>query len=183
MVGGIDCGKLLPCSDRWILYETDVPKHQLSGIYLRMQQRPRAYHRVYFVDHLPDAGSYRGELLGLMAIHLVLRGVHEFSPAIRGSVQIISDCMGALNKVENMPPYQIPTKCSHPDILKNIMINCEGLSFKRMFSHVAAHQDDRKDYGELSRESQLNCQMDFYAKQAILGETNGQYTTTKRFPL
>jgi hypothetical protein len=25
--------------------------------------------------------------------------------------------------------------------------------------------------------------MDFYAKQAILGETNGQDTTTKRFPL
>ena len=68
----------------------------------------------YFVEHLPDAGSYRGELLGLMAIHLVLRGVHEFSPAIRGSVQIISDCMGALNKVENMPPYQIPTKMQPP---------------------------------------------------------------------
>ncbi len=133
--------------------------------------------------HSPDAGSYRGELLGLMAIHLVLRGVHEFSPAIGGSVQIISDCMGELNKVENMPPYQFPTKCSHPDILKNIMINCEGLSFKRKFLHVAAHQDDGKDYGKLSRKSQLNCQMDFYAKQAILGKTNGQDTTTKRFPL
>ena len=119
----------------------------------------------------------------MMAIHLVLRGVHEFSPAIGGSVQIISDCMGMLNKVENMPLYQIPTKCSHPDILKNIMINCEGLSFKRKFLHVAAHQDNGKDYGELSRESQLNCQMDFYAKQAILGETIGQDTTMKRFPL
>jgi hypothetical protein len=137
----------------------------------------------YFVEHSPDAGSYRGELLGLKAIHLVLRGGHEFNPAIGGSVQIISDCMEALNKVEKMPLYQIPTKCSHPDILKNIMINCEGLSFKRKFSHVVAHQDDRKDYGKLSRESQLNCQMDFYAKQAILGKTNRQDTTTKRFPL
>jgi hypothetical protein len=118
MVGGIDCGKLLPCSDRWIPYETDVPKHQLSGIYL---QSSRGQGRIigYFVEHSPDAGSYTGELLGLMAIHLVLRGVHEFSLAIGGSVQIISDCMGALNKVENMPPYQIPTKCSHPDIKRN----------------------------------------------------------------
>ncbi len=29
-----------------------------------------------FVEHTPDAGSYREELLGLMAIHLILRGVN-----------------------------------------------------------------------------------------------------------
>jgi hypothetical protein len=118
-----------------------------------------------------------------MAIHLILRGVNEFNPNIGGSIQIISDCMGALNKVENMPPYQIPTRCSHPDILKNIMLACEDLSFSRQFSHVAAHQDDKTDYNELSRESQLNCQMDFYAKQAILEHQNLQDSTTKRFPL
>ena len=118
-----------------------------------------------------------------MAIHLILRGVNEFNPNIGGSIQIISDCMGALNKVENMPPYQIPTRCSHPDILKNIMLACEDLSFSRQFSHVAAHQDDKTDYNELSRESQLNCQMDFYTKQAILEHQNLQDSTTKRFPL
>ncbi len=116
----------------------------------------------YFVEHSPDAGSYRGELLGLMAIHIILKGVHEFNLAIEGSVQIISDCMGSLNWVENLPPYQVPTNCSHSDILKNIMINCEGISFKRVLSHIAAYQDDGKDYGDLSRDSQLNCQMDFY---------------------
>jgi hypothetical protein len=91
--------------------------------------------------------------------------------------------MGALNKVENMPPYQIPTRCSHPDILKNIMLACEGLSFTRKFSHVAAHQDDKTAYNDLSRESQLNCQMDFYAKQAILEHHDPQDGPTKRFPL
>jgi hypothetical protein len=118
-----------------------------------------------------------------MAIHLILKGVHEFNQNVGGSIRIISDCMGALHKVENIPPYRIPTRCSHPDILKNIMLNCEGLSFKREFSHVAAHQDDGKDYDELSRESQLNCQMDFYAKQAILEGSYGHDTPSKRFPL
>jgi hypothetical protein len=33
----------------------------------------------YFAEHSPDAESYRGELLGLMAIHLILKGVHEFT--------------------------------------------------------------------------------------------------------
>ena len=137
----------------------------------------------YFVEHSPDAGSYRGELLGLMAIHLILKGVNEFHPLLGGSIEIISDCKGALHKVENMPPYQIPTRCSHPDILKNIMLACEGLSFTRKFSHVAAHQDDKTDYNDLSRESQLNCQMDFYAKQALLNHHDPQDGPTKRFPL
>jgi hypothetical protein len=71
-----------------------------------------------FVKHTPDAGSYRGELLGLTAKQLILKGVHKFNPTLQGSVHILSDCLGALNKVENLPPYCIPTKCSHLDILK-----------------------------------------------------------------
>ncbi len=83
-----------------------------------------------FVEKTPDAGSYRGKLLGLMAIHLILKGVHVFNPTLQGLVHILSDCLGALNKVENLLPYSIPTRCSHSDILKNIMINCVGWSFK-----------------------------------------------------
>jgi hypothetical protein len=71
-----------------------------------------------FVEHTPDAGSYRGELLGLMAIHLILQGVNEVRQGLQGLVHIFSDCLGALNKVENLPPYRIPTQCSHSDILK-----------------------------------------------------------------
>ncbi len=58
-----------------------------------------------FVETTPDAGSYSRELLGLMAIHLILGGVHEFWPGLSGSVHILSDCLGALNKVVNLPPY------------------------------------------------------------------------------
>ncbi len=82
-----------------------------------------------FVEHTPDTGSYQGELLGLMAIHLILRGMNESSPNLMGSVHILLDCLGRLNKVKDLPPYRIPTKCSHSDILKNIMANCSNLSF------------------------------------------------------
>jgi len=81
------------------------------------------------VEQTPNAGSYRGELLGLMAIHLILRSMNEVFKDLRGSVHIYSDCLGALNKVENLPPYNISTKCSHSDILKNIMVNCSNLTF------------------------------------------------------
>jgi hypothetical protein len=51
-----------------------------------------------------DAGSYRGELLGLMAIHLILQAINEVTPSLRGLVSILSDCLGALCKVEKPPP-------------------------------------------------------------------------------
>ena len=89
-----------------------------------------------FTEFTPDAGSYRGELLGLMAIHLILLAVNECHTGISGSVHIWSDCLGALNKVENLPPYRIPTRCSHGDILKNILVNCSELTFSRTFSRV-----------------------------------------------
>ncbi len=135
-----------------------------------------------FVETTPDAGRYHGELLGLMAIHLILCGVHEFRPGLTGSVHILSDCLGALNKVVNLPPYQIPTQCSHSDILKNIMINCNNLSFTRIFSHVKAHQDDGIKYGSLMRHAQLNCQMDYHAKKAIWETIPDPEAPTKRFP-
>ena len=137
-----------------------------------------------FIEYTPDACAYRGELLGLMAIHLILLGINDFHKGITGSVHIFSDCLGALEKVENLPPYRIPSRCSHGDILKNILVNCSDLSFSRTFSHVKAHQDDHAAYQDLDRPSQLNCQMDYQAKRQIWDweESQGE-EVTKRFPL
>ncbi len=136
-----------------------------------------------FVKATTDVGSYRGELLGLMAIHLILHGIHEVRPGLVGSVHNLLDCLGALHKVENLPPYQIPTQCSHSNILKTIMTNCSRLSFTRIFSHVKAHQDNGVEYGSLSRNAQLNCQMDYHAKKAIWEMTPEPEAPTRRFPL
>jgi hypothetical protein len=96
-----------------------------------------------FVKHTRDACSYPGELFALMAIHLILLAVNKCNPDLPGSVQIFSGCLGALNKnIENLPPYCTPTKCSHSDILENIMVNCSDLSFCWLYSQVKAHQDN-----------------------------------------
>jgi hypothetical protein len=136
-----------------------------------------------FVEHTPDAGSYRGELLGLMAIHLILRGVNVVSTNLRGLVLILSNCLGALNKVKDLPPYRIPTQCSHSDIIKIIMANCSNLSFSRLYSHVKAHQDNGKVYGDITRDAQLNCQMDYLAKRAIYEAQAPQEAPARQFPL
>ncbi len=97
----------------------------------------------YFVKRTKDACSYHGELLGLMAIHLILLTVNKCNPGLPGSTQIFFNYLGAINKVENLLPYRIPTRCSHSDILKNIMVHCSDLSFRRLYSHVKAHQDQK----------------------------------------
>ena len=89
-----------------------------------------------------NACSYRGELLGLMAVHLILLLVNEVCPNLTGLVHIFSDCLGALDMVKNLPPNKIPTSCAHSDILKNILVNCNCLTFTTTFSHVRAHQDN-----------------------------------------
>jgi hypothetical protein len=121
-----------------------------------------------FPEQTATACSYRGELIGLLAIHPILLSINKTVPDLTRSVHIYSDCLGALNKVQNLPPHRIPSKCRHSDVLKNIMIHCSSLSFTRIFSHVSAHQDNNGKFDDLSRSAQLNCAVDFGAKRALL---------------
>jgi hypothetical protein len=136
-----------------------------------------------FMEQTPDAGSYRGKLLDLMAIHLILWGINIVHQGLQGLVHILLDCLGGLDKVENLPPYRVPTQCSHSNILKNIMVDCSNLSFTQIFSHVKAHQDDHTGYESFARRAQLNCQMEYYAKKAIWDTDHNPEAPTRRFPL
>ncbi len=106
------------------------------------------------------ANAYRGELLGLMAIHLILLSINKMQQNLTGSVEIVLDCLGALKQVTYLPLYWIPSRCRHSDILKTILVHCHGLSFTTYYSHIKAHQDDQESFSKLSRKAQLNCGME-----------------------
>jgi hypothetical protein len=129
-----------------------------------------------FSEQTMAACSYRGELLGLLAIHLVLLSINKISPTLTGTVHIFSDSLGALNKVKSLPPHRIPSKCRHSDVLKTIMIHCSSMSFDRLFSHVSAHQDDKDEFDSLSRGAQLNCACNFGAKRILLNLNSDELT-------
>ena len=57
-----------------------------------------------FAEASVAANAYRGELIGLMAVHLLLLAVGTTSPGLRGSVAICSDCLGTMGRVEKLPP-------------------------------------------------------------------------------
>jgi len=121
-----------------------------------------------FAEKTLAACAYRGELLGLLAIHLILLAVNKLHTTLDGSVHIYSDCLGALHNVQNLPPTRIPSGCRHSDILKILMIHCQNMTFSRSFSHVSAHKlDHGYSWTELNRPEQLNDQCDSGAKLAI----------------
>jgi hypothetical protein len=66
-----------------------------------------------FVEKTPNAGSYRGKLLGLMAIHLILRSLNEVFTDLRGLVHIYSDCLGAPNKITKQGQEAAPVLHPH----------------------------------------------------------------------
>jgi len=103
-----------------------------------------------FAEASVATNAYPGELLGLMAVHLLLLAVKTVSPGLSGSAAIYSNCIGALGHVAKLPPYRIPSRCRHLDILKTIMVNCASLSFQQDYHHVAAHQDDHTWWEDLT---------------------------------
>jgi hypothetical protein len=118
-----------------------------------------------------------------MAIHLILPSVNKIHPMLKGRVEIISDCLGALNRVLYLPPYRIPLRCQHSDILKNILVNCRDLSFATYYLHTKAHQDDQTSFQNLDRKAQLNCICDHAAKFQIATDGQEQSAPGRLFPL
>ncbi len=95
----------------------------------------------------------------------------------------MSDYLGALKRVTYLPPYRLPSQCRHLDILKTILVHCQGLSFRTYYSHIKAHQDDNASFDKLSRKAQLNCICDHVAKQRIAADGMEGAMPGRMFPL
>jgi hypothetical protein len=165
------------------LYMKDLyPNISLAAVVLECTKgRGRVW--CLFPEASRVACSYRGELVGLMAIHLILLAINEVILGLTGLVHMYSNCLGALEKVKNLPPLRVPSRLAHLDVLKNILVNFSNLTFECLYSHVLVYQDDKLDYGNLSRPSQLNVNMDYNAKQALWNIQPTHPPSGQAFPL
>ncbi len=141
-------GSLVAVTDRSYILET-YPNLCLAAFVLECSKR-RGRIVGTFSEGLLVAKAYRGELLGLMAIHLILLSVNKQHRDLLGSVEIVSGCLGALKRVTHLPPYCIPLRCHHSNIPKTILVHCRDLSFTVHYSHIRAHQDDSTTFAQLS---------------------------------
>jgi hypothetical protein len=164
-------------------YMKDLYPHTHSAAVVLECTKGRGRVWCSFPEASQVACSYCGELIGLMAIHLILLAINKVNPGLKGFVHIYSDCLGTLEKVKNLPPSRIPSSLAHSNVLKIILVNCSNLSFDQFYLHVLVHQDEKEDYQDLSRPSQLNVNMDFNAKQALLDLQPTNLPHQQAFPL
>ncbi len=117
-------------------------------------------------EYSHKAGSYRDELLGLLAIHALLTALEEFYSIPASSGKICCDNQGALFKSKEIW-RRIPVGASQADIKRALRnVKC-GLKAKLEYTWVESHQDRYKLWHQLTIEQQLNCYCDTLAKDAV----------------
>ncbi len=109
--------------------------------------------------------------------------VNKVNPGLKGEITLHSDCLGAISRIEDLPPGKISSACKHADILENILIVCKCLTFDIVLEHVEAHQDDGLKFHMLTCAAQLNCAVDAGAKWALSAAIKENVTRQQAFPL
>ena len=123
--------------------------------------------RVSFFERSRSASSYRGELLGLVAIHLLLLAMCQFYEISVTRPKVCCDNIGALKQARNRR-RRIKTGASQADILRVLRtVTSHHTHLKPVYEHVSGHQDRYKPWWRLTLAEQLNCVCDGLAKAAV----------------
>lgn len=112
------------------------------------------------------ASSYRGELLGLTAVHLLISFVMEFYNIDHAGGSIHCDNKGALYQA-SVYRRRIKTNAHHADLLRNLRSIKLSKRLQFNYIHVKAHQDRHLSWDQLSFIQQLNVHCDDLAGQAV----------------
>ena len=124
-----------------------------------------------FLEYSHKAGSYCRELLGLMAIHILLAALEEYYKILPSSGKICCDNEGALYKSKEFW-RRIPVGASQSAIKRALQnVKC-GMRAKLTYEWVQSHQDRYKLWHQLTIEQQLNCYCDTLAKDSVAHSLN-----------
>ena len=125
------------------------------------------------VEKSTYASSYRGELLGLLAIRLFLLAVEEYYGVTTDGSGLVCDNKAALYTF-GKESKRIPSGQANTDIQRVLRTIKARSKSTYEHQHVAAHQDEYTKYEHLELEAKLNCLCDTKAKEAIENYVNGE---------
>ena len=121
------------------------------------------------VERSEGASSYRGELLGMLAIHLLLHAV-EILHQVRGTgTNVFCDNKGAIYTFSKKHK-RVSSGTKNADIHRVLRRVQSRMASSQVHKHVKAHQDDYQRRHKLSLPARLNCECDDLAKAAIRSE-------------
>jgi hypothetical protein len=119
-----------------------------------------------FFEFSAKAGLYRGELLGLLAIHTLIRALEAYYLVGKTEGKLCCDNQGALHKSKEIR-RRIPVGASQADIKRAFRNVKHGMHAELDYVWVESHQDRYKLWTQLTIEQQLNCICDDLAKAAV----------------
>ena len=113
-----------------------------------------------------SAGSYRGEMLGMLAVRVFLLAIEEYYQQASGAAKgnkVSCDNKGVLFTFDKKCK-RVPAASSNADVRRALReLNRRSANQYRL-EHVRGHQDKNKRYKDLSLEAQLNVECDIMAK-------------------
>ena len=121
-----------------------------------------------FYEVSQSAGSYRGELLGLVAIHTMAIAIALYFSVTEISGRISCDNTAALNQASKHRK-QVGVGVKHSDLHRTIRTLKQQVQTSFQYSHVMAHQDRLRPWRHLTLPEQLNIICDGLANRAIKG--------------
>ena len=127
--------------------------------------KTKSYLRGAFYEVSPDASAFRGELLGLTALHLIALALktHYGYDSTMGSIHC--DNERALGRAK-LYRRRIPPGTKHGDLLRSLRNTKNILKNVFTYHHIYGHADRTKRWDRMTLIEQLNCLCDAWAKGA-----------------
>ena len=120
----------------------------------------------WFYEHSRKAGSYRGELLGSVATHLLAAFTAEYFSIDICRGDMACNNKGALNQAAKLH-QRVRTSAKHSDLLRTLRTIKSKCPMSFCYKHVRGHQDKHLSWRSLSLIEQFNVQCDTLAGQAV----------------
>jgi hypothetical protein len=115
---------------------------------------------------LLKASSYRGELLGLVALHTLIVAVAKHFQLATAVGKIYCENISALGQA-GKTRKRVSTGMKHSDLHQAVQTLKCSLRMDMKYSHVHAHQDRILPWSMLTLEQQLNIICDSLANKAV----------------
>jgi hypothetical protein len=164
LVEGLKSGTLICVTDG--SYDRNFAPDISGAGFVLCCTKARKQLRANFYERSKSASSYRGELLGLTALHTLLLALKRYFRIDLKQSKICCDNISALRRSEQRR-RRVKTGAAQADLLRVLrtLTYCNELQLR--YEHVDAHQDRKKLWWQLTLEEQLNCVCDDLAKKAV----------------
>lgn len=119
-----------------------------------------------FYERSGTASAYRGELLGMVAVHALVTTTAEVYNLALSKGSVHCDNMGALNKAKEHRK-RVKSSLRQGDLIRALRSMKQGLFLQLQYQYVKSHQDDVTTWDNLPLDQRLNVLCDTLAKQAM----------------